>query len=657
MRSTAAGAASGHLSIASRANDDWRLTLSLEAPARALPANVLFVTRGAVAVFFEGQLYDRRDVARALGVGAAQPDALIAIAAYERWGEDALARLRGRFAVVVADRLRDRTFISHDPLGAHPVFLAETSRVVHVATDPSRLAATPGVSSALNRAVLADLLCRRSRSADETCFAGVRRLPAGFRARIAAGRLTFDRTWDPVPSGPDPEWLTASECDRFDEVLERAVARTLQGGRSAVFLSGGLDSGTLAVIARDVTREHNAPAPIALSLGLPDEECDERRIQCAVARDLKLPRQTLDFRTAIGAEPLLVQALSLTRQLGSPLANAWTPPYLALARRGVRLGVDTVLSGEGGDEWLMTPAGYAADLIQRGRLLAWSRFARMWHASEGGDVTGTFLAMAWRFGLRPLAGQALSRLGPAAWDRRRARRLLASDPSWIAPDPNLRAEQVQRAPVALGPARPRAGFRRTDLRVCLDDAATAVLCDETYAVGSIAGVRLLMPYFDPDLVELICRMPPDRVNVSGRLRGLQRRILSHRLPALGFDRQKKGTGDVVLPHDRRREPSRGHRRRRRTDDARRPRDRGSTRRRDRADVALVWADPLLGLAESRSVGACTRELTARIKETRSWTAGRTIRNGRRRTPVATRHASSASGGRRRRSAPSERSRT
>jgi asparagine synthetase B (glutamine-hydrolysing) len=306
-----------------------------------------------------------------------------------------------------------------------------------------------------------------------------------------------------------------------------------------VFLSGGLDSGTIAAIATDQARRRGEASPIALSLGLPDAECDERALQAAVASELGLSQHALDFPKAIGSPPLLVQALALSRALPSPLSNVWTPPYLTLARLGARHGVDTVLSGDGGDEWLAMPAWHAADLLRRGDVAGWYRFTRMWQQSEGGESSDIFRALGWRFGLRPLAGQWLSRVAPVQWERRRTGRLLASDPIWVAPDPAIRAEQERRAPAALGPANPQHGFRSADVRVCLDDATTAVQLEEAFYVGQLAGVRFLMPYYDPDLVALACRMPPDQLNAGGRLRGLQRRRLAARLPQLGFDRQTK----------------------------------------------------------------------------------------------------------------------
>src|SRR5262249_39311207 len=147
-----------------------------------------------------------------------------------------------------------------------------------------------------------------------------------------------------------------------------------------------------------------------------------------------------------------------------------------------RHGVDTVLSGEGGDEWLAMPAWHAADLLQRGDFAGWYQFARMWRESEGGASAEVFRALGWRYGLRPLAGQCLSRLSPAAWDRNRADRLLDSDPAWLAPDPHVRAEQRRRAPAALGQANPQHGFRCKDFRVSLDDTMTAVQLEEAYVL-------------------------------------------------------------------------------------------------------------------------------------------------------------------------------
>jgi asparagine synthase (glutamine-hydrolysing) len=539
MTAAAAGAARGDALAVEPSQDNWLLTCTLESPGRGLAPGLPFAARGPYGVFFEGLLFDRTDLARKLDVRQPIDDASLVATACERWGEDALTRLRGRFAVVLIDGDRDEVVVAHDPLGLHPVFYTEQAGVVHVATTPERLLDQPGVSRALNLPLLADHLCRRYPDAHETYFAAVRRLPVGCRATIGKGRLCVDRVWDPVPADRPIDWATDRECESFDDVFDRAVDRTLHAGRTAVFLSGGLDSGTIAATATDLARRQSMVAPVALSLGLPAAECDERLLQTAIARALGLTQHLLDFPAALGSRPLLTQSLDLTRRLSSPLVNAWMPPYLALARLGRLHGIETVLSGDGGDEWLAVPAWHAADLLARGDAIGWYQFTRMWQQSEGGAAREIARALGWQFGLRPLAGGLLSRSAPAAWDRRRASKLLASDPAWVAPDPAIRAEQGRRAPRALGPAAPAHGFRWADFRLCLHDAVTSMQLEETYALGEMTGVRFLLPYYDADLVALACRMPPAWHKAGGRLRGLQRRRLATRLPQLGLERRPK----------------------------------------------------------------------------------------------------------------------
>jgi hypothetical protein len=52
-------------------------------------------------------------------------------------------------------------------------------------------------------------------------------------------------------------------------------------------------------------------------------------------------------------------------------------------------------------------------------------------------------------------------------------------------------------------------------------------------------MRVLMPYWDPDLVDLLYRVPPDLLNRGDRAKALVRETLANRFSGLGLDRQKK----------------------------------------------------------------------------------------------------------------------
>jgi asparagine synthase (glutamine-hydrolysing) len=493
-----------------------------------------------VRAFFHGLLFDREDVAAAVGERApARSDAELVLAAYERAGASALTRLRGSFVVAVADRASGRTIVARDPLGMHPLFYARSGESVFFAPEPRLLFARAGIASTPNRLALADHLCHRWPLPDETFFQHVRRVPPGSQAVIANRQFHVERYWDPSPADRPVQWLSDEEADRFDERLDRAVNRCLNTGRTGIFLSGGLDSISVAAVSADQARRTRKDPPAALSLAFPDPECDERVVQSAVARRLGLPHRMLGFYDAVGPRGLLAPALDLNRGLASPVLNTWEPAYLALAAAGRVDGIETILTGYGGDEWLSVSPYLSADLMRRGDLSGLARFVGVWQRSYNYSRPRLLQSALWRFGLRPLAGQALHRLAPAAWEASRNRRALSADPGWIAPDPELREEQRTRALANLASADPAGGFYMREVRQAIGNALTSWEMEEQYQFGRKAGVRFMHPYWDADLVDMLYRAPPQRLMHGGLSKGLVRDTVARRFPGLGFERQRK----------------------------------------------------------------------------------------------------------------------
>jgi len=205
--------------------------------------------------------------------------------------------------------------------------------------------------------------------------------------------------------------------------------------------------------------------------------------------------------------------------------------------RAQRDGVRTILTGQGGDEWLCVTQYLAADLIRRGALIELLKFfGTLWRSNHL-----PFLSLAratfWTRGLRPLVGAALHRLMPEARRASRLKRLLAADPVWISPDPELRAEQRRRAEATLADPDPPHGFYERDLRAGVDFGVWEL--EEQHEIGRRAGIRFLRPFLDPDVVELLYRMPPRMLNEGGRSKGPIRRTIARRFPDLGLERQRK----------------------------------------------------------------------------------------------------------------------
>jgi asparagine synthase (glutamine-hydrolysing) len=521
-------------------SDKWVLRFSLDEPGRVIPSGVPWAKWGPFHCFFHGFLFDREELARSGHCRLPDcSDADLVLRAYERQGEAILPRLRGSFVVAIVDRARDTAIVARDHLGTHPLFYVEAGSRLLFASTLAQLLDQPGVSRTLNRVVLADYLCRRWPDRHETFFAAVRRVPPGWRIIISGGHLRAARYWDPWPNDQPIQWLTNEEIVSFDEVFNRAVERCLRDGPTGIFLSGGLDSISVAAVAVDRARHIGTNSPLALSLGFPHHECDEQQRQTAVAADLGLRQHLLGFYEAIGSRPLLQQALELNQGLPAPVLNVWQPAYSELVRHARLDGVLNILTGEGGDEWLTVSPYLSADLISRGAFLQLAQFiGALWRSYTLSPAALVRLTL-WRAGLRPLAGRVLHRLMPETLKSWRLARVLAGDPSWVAPDRELRAEQRRRAERGLTDLDPPQGFYMRELKPSLDHSVISWAMEELYHFGRKNGVRYLHPFWDPDLVELLYRTPPAVLLKGGRTKGLVRETLSRRFPNLGLHSQRK----------------------------------------------------------------------------------------------------------------------
>jgi hypothetical protein len=63
--------------------------------------------------------------------------------------------------------------------------------------------------------------------------------------------------------------------------------------------------------------------------------------------------------------------------------------------------------------------------------------------------------------------------------------------------------------------------------------------EEEFAIGRDLGLCIQHPYWDPDLVSFLCRVPPRLLLANGREKGLVREATNRRFPGAGFERQRK----------------------------------------------------------------------------------------------------------------------
>jgi asparagine synthetase B (glutamine-hydrolysing) len=131
-------------------------------------------------------------------------------------------------------------------------------------------------------------------------------------------------------------------------------------------------------------------------------------------------------------------------------------------------------------------------------------------------------------------------MAPAYWSNRRHRKVVNSTPAWVAPDPELRKRIDERASRVLAPTQPRNdSFYERELRISLEHPLVALEAEEYFEMGRRAGLEIVHPYWDLDLVNLLYRTPPQLLSKNGQSKSLVRETVARRFPNIGFERQKK----------------------------------------------------------------------------------------------------------------------
>jgi asparagine synthetase B (glutamine-hydrolysing) len=123
-------------------------------------------------------------------------------------------------------------------------------------------------------------------------------------------------------------------------------------------------------------------------------------------------------------------------------------------------------------------------------------------------------------------------------ERRRARLIDGSFPSWAVPNPDVRVAIRDRMLTARDAHRDRDLYHR-ELAISLIHPLVTLEAEDNYARASRAGVALRHPFLDPDVVRTLARTPPELLTRGGRSKGPIRNLVARELPGLGFEHQKK----------------------------------------------------------------------------------------------------------------------
>ncbi|MCW3004075.1 MAG: hypothetical protein JWQ20_3373 [Conexibacter sp.] len=484
---------------------------------------------GSVVVVQNGEIYNHvqlRDELHDRGHRfATHCDTEVLVHAYEEYGDAFLERLRGMFALAIWDARRRRLLIARDRFGIKPLYWRAQRGVLSFASELKALRRQPGFGSELDRAALEAYFAFNSIPAPLSIYREARKLPAGHLLEWRPGAAPQVRRWcrvAPAPTGglrrESVQELAAELRDRLrDSVRAHLVADVPVG----VFLSGGVDSGTLAALASEVTVE-----PVrTFSVGFEEQSFDELAQARTVAQRYGTDHHEIVLRAdAARLLPDIVEAFD------EPFADSSALPTYAVSRLA-SAHVKVVLSGEGADElfggyftyvadvlapWLSGPARLARPLVQR--IPSSSRRVSLEYKAKRFVGAAALAPLERHHGWKEILSPAL-----------RAE-LLGQDGGGDPVD----ALRARYAETAGAPALAR--LQDVDLGVYLPDD----LLVKTDRASMAHSLEARVPFLDPAVAELALALPT-RMKVRGLdKKRLLRAAARPLLPAPVVDGRKRG---------------------------------------------------------------------------------------------------------------------
>jgi asparagine synthase (glutamine-hydrolysing) len=308
--------------------------------------------RGDQVLVYNGEIYNYIELREELSTLGhcfrTDCDSEVLLKSYLQWGQACLDKFNGMFAFVIVDFANDLLFAARDRAGEKPLYYHESSEEFIFASE------IKGILTQIPRPQLNitdEYAAFEYMSGEATLFAGIKCLPPGHKLLyrgigqgLKGKRLS--EYWNVIDNVCEID--PGKAVDRFDELLNDSVRlRRRADVPMALYLSGGLDSGLLAYIARP---------PVCYSCHFPyGEKYDELAYAGEIAADI----QTEHIVVQPTAEDFEQYLPSIMYHLDMPVGSFSMFPLFMLARRAAER-VKIVMSGEGADELF---AGYARYLI------------------------------------------------------------------------------------------------------------------------------------------------------------------------------------------------------------------------------------------------------------------------------------------------------
>ena len=302
-----------------------------------------------VAVVFNGEVYNfislRQELEKKGYRFKSVSDTEVILALYEEYDEKCFEKMNGMFAIALYDFANNKLLLARDRFGKKPLYYGDFSGTFLFASEPKAFFSHPSFEKKIDPISLSQYFLYEYVPTPRSIYEGVSKLAPGTYLVLQNGKIRREKFWQPDLSARD---VSIHDAERnFEQLIEESVqSRLVADVPVGIFLSGGLDSSTIAYYAAK-----NASKKIqTFSIGFSEKDFDESSDARKVAKHIGSEH----FEVKLGGKELLGVIPRIFSCLDEPFADPSIIPTFLLSEFA-RKRVTVALGGDGGDELF---AGY-----------------------------------------------------------------------------------------------------------------------------------------------------------------------------------------------------------------------------------------------------------------------------------------------------------
>ncbi len=344
--------------IRHRGPDDWGVFVDDQIGIGSARLSIIDVAGGhqpisneddTIWVVFNGEIYNYLELRSELiakgHVFRTHSDTEVLIHLYEE-EEDWLLRLNGQYAIALWDQRQHKLILARDRLGVRPIYYTIQDSFLLFGSEAKALFAHPGIKAEIDPISLAQVFTFWTTLSPRSGFRNILSIPPGHYAVIKDGNVSVRAHWRlDMGSRLDTPKSLDEAAEHLRWLLDDAIRLRLRSDVPVgTYLSGGLDSSTITVLASKHTETRLKTFSIAFS----EQAFDESRYQTCINEYLQVDNDAVrcTFRDIGDAFPDAVRYCEM------PLMRTAPIPMFLLSKLVHDHGFKVVLTGEGADELL-----------------------------------------------------------------------------------------------------------------------------------------------------------------------------------------------------------------------------------------------------------------------------------------------------------------